>query len=419
MLLSRAGGYERFLMEAKKIGDSVYSIHADISDRNSRFEGIWILPNGVSINSYIVRGEKTALIDIIKDWDGSLTSYKKQLDSIGMTFADFDYVILNHLEPDHADLIGLVRRENPKAEIVATAKGVAMIRKFFKITENLRTVKDGETLELGGGKTLVFYETPNIHWPETMMTYAKEDNILFSCDAFGSYGCIGEKIFDDEHTNDELKFFESEALRYYSNIVSSFSSFVNKGLAKLEGLEIRQVCPSHGPIWRKSPERIIALYKKMAGYNTGGPCEKRICIVWGSMYGYTKAGLDAVIQGINEEGVAYSMYKVPDVDFTYILGEAYCSAGIVLAMPTYEYAMFPPMAHLLDLFGRKHFTGKKVLRIGNFGWSGGAKKEYETAIEKLGWESIESYEWQGTAGSEDVEVLKERGKKLAAMIKNG
>ncbi len=406
-------------MKAIEIENSVYCIHADISERTARFEGLWILPYGVSINSYVIKGEKKALIDIVRDWDGSIESYREQLSSIGMTFADFDYIILNHLEPDHADLVRFVRKENPAAQIIASAKGIAMMQKFFKVTENLKAVKDGDVLDLGNEKRLTFYETPNIHWPETMMTYDISEKILFSCDAFGSYGCIGEKIFESGHAEEELRFFENEALRYYSNIVASFSPFVNKGLAKLEPVDIKMIAPSHGLIWNENPDRIFNLYKKFAGYNTTGPLEKTVCIIWGSMYGYTKAGLDAVIEGINEAGIEYAIYRIPDVDPTFILGEAYRSAGLVLAMPTYEYKMFPPMANILDLFERKHFTGKKTLRIGNWGWSGGAKKEYETAIEKLNWTNFESYEWQGILSKEDMQILKIRGKELAEAVKNG
>lgn len=405
-------------MKAKQIGNSVYCIHADIHDRTARFEGLWILPHGVSINSYVIVGEKKALIDIVRDWDGSIESYRSQLASIGLALSDFDYVILNHLEPDHADLIQLLREENSKAEIIASVKGIAMVKNFFKINDNLRAVKDGEILDLGAGKKLAFYDTPNIHWPETMMTFDISDKILFTCDAFGSYGCIGEKIFDDEHTAEELKFFENETLRYYSNIIASFSSFVNKGLEKLSSLDIKIIAPSHGILWRHNINHILDLYKKIAGYNTGGKCEKEICIIWGSMYGYTKAGLDAVIAGINEVGIPYSIYQIPDVDATFILGEAYRSAGLVLAMPTYEYKMFPPMAHILDLFNRKHFTGKVALRIGSWGWVGGAKKEYEAAIEKLNWNSMESYEWQGTLTQQDIDALKTKGVELAEIVKN-
>ncbi len=404
-------------MDAKKISESVYCIHADIYDRNSRFEGLWILPHGVTINSYVIKGDKTALIDIVKDWDGSVDSYKKQLNSIGLSFANFDYVILNHLEPDHADLIRFVREENPNVEIIASSKAKPMLNKFFKITENIRFVKTGDSLDLGQGKEIVFYETTNIHWPETMMSYLKEEKILFSCDAFGSYGCIGEKIFDDEHTEDELKFFENEALRYYANIIATFGNFVNKGIEKLSELDIKFVCPSHGLLWRGDASRIINLYKKFASYNTGGVCEKEVCIIWGSMYGYTKTGLDAVIEGIDEAGVKYSMYRIPETDPSFILGEALRAKALVFAMPTYENKMFPPAFYILNLFERKKITGKKVLRIGNFGWAGGAKKEYETAIEKLNWENIEPYEWQGVLTDEDKLALKAKGKELAELVK--
>lgn len=404
-------------MQAKKITDSVYSIHADIEGPNIRFEGLWLIPNGVSINSYIVKGEKTALIDMVKDWNGSLSSYKEQLQSIGLDFSKFDYIILNHLEPDHLDALGTVYKENPEVEIISTAKGIAMVKNFFKVEGNFRIVKDGEQLELGNGKTLRFYETPNIHWPETMMTYDINEKILFSCDAFGSYRCLGDRIFSDEYTKEELLKFENAALQYYSNIVAGFSSFVNKGIAKLEQIPIDFICPSHGLVYRKNADDIINLYKKFAGYNTAGKCEKEICIIWGSMYGYTKNGLDAVIQGVEEENIPYSIHQIPQTDASIILAEAYKSAGLILAMPTYEYKMFPPMAHLLDLFERKHFTNKKVLRIGSWGWVGGAKREYDTVMEKFKWTNIEAFEWQGVLTDNDIEILKKKGKELAALIK--
>lgn len=406
-------------MKAQEISAGIYCIHADICARTSRFEGLWMLPQGVSINSYIVKGDKIALIDIVRDWDGSLKSYTEQLESIGLSFKDIDYLILNHLEPDHCDLIEYVHSCNPQAEVVSTSKGLAMVEKFFKVSGNLHAVKTGDTLDLGGGKVLNFYETPNIHWPETMMTYNPATQVLFSCDAFGSYGAIGDKIFDDQHSEEELRFYEAEALRYYSNIVASFSTFVGKALDKLAALDIKCIAPSHGLIWRSHADRIFALYKRFAGYNTGGVCEKEICIIWGSMYGYTKQGLDAVIKGIEAEKVPYTIHDIPDTDVSYILGDAYKAAGLILAMPTYEYKMFPPMAYVLDLFERKHVTDKTVLRIGNWGWSGGAKKEYEQKTANLKWNHVEQYEWQGKLLDADIRLLEERGAELARAVKTG
>jgi flavorubredoxin len=404
-------------MNAHKISDSVFAIHANVKT-DARFEGIWPIPNGVTLNSYVVKGAKTALIDLAKDWSGSIDQFAGQLASAGTSFEKVDYLILNHLEPDHTAFILEMRRRNPNVEIISTPKGIALVRNFFKITDNLREVKTGDSLDLGAGKVLEFFEAPNVHWPETMVTFDRADGILFSCDAFGSYGSLGDRLFDDEFTAEEHAFYEHESLRYYANIVASFSTFVTKAIEKLSPLPIRVVAPSHGIVWRKNPLEIVNRYAKYASYNTGGACEREICVVWGSMYGYTKQGLDAVIAGIEEEGVPYTIHQVPDVDASFVLADAYKASGLVLAMPTYEYKMFPPMAHVLDLFERKHFTGKKALRLGSWGWVGGAKKEYEEKIEHFKWTSVESVEWQGVPAKADLDLLKERGRELARLIKN-
>ncbi len=403
-------------MKAHKISDSVFVIHADIHT-DDRFEGIWPIPHGVTLNSYAVRGEKTALIDLIKDWSGSVRQFDEQLASIGLSFEKIDYLVLNHLEPDHTAFLNEIRKRNPGVQILSTPKGIAMVRNFFKITDNLREVKSGDSLDLGNGKVLDFVETPNIHWPETMMTLDRSDKVLFSCDGFGSYGALGDRVFDDEFTNEEHEHFYRESLRYYANIVASFSPFVKKALEKLGGLDPAVIAPSHGIVWRKNVKEICDRYARFAGYNTGGTCEKEVCVIWGSMYGYTKRGVDAVIEGIESEGMRCVSHRVPDTDSSFVLADAYRAAGLVIAMPTYEYKMFPPMAHVLDLFERKHVTGKSVLRIGSWGWVGGAKKEYEESIAALKWSSLESVEWQGIPSEGDLALLKERGKMLARTVK--
>lgn len=403
-------------MRAHTIAENVYVLHADIKS-STRFEGIWPIPHGVTLNSYLIRGDKTALIDSAKDWAGSIAQYESQLSSVGASFDNIDYLVLNHLEPDHTAFISEIRKKNPSVQIISTSKGISMVRNFFKITDNLREVKTGDTLDLGKGIILDFFETPNIHWPETMMTYDRTNKILFSCDGFGSYGSLGDRVFDDEFTAQEHAFYESESLRYYSNIVASFSTFVLKALEKLKELDIKAVAPSHGIVWRRNVPEIISRYAKYAGYNTGGACEKEICIIWGSMYGYTKAGLDAVISGIEAEKVPYTIHQVPDTDASFVLSDAYKAAALVLAMPTYEYKMFPPMAHILDLFERKHFSCKKVLRIGSWGWVGGAKKEYDEVTAAFKWTHVEGHEWQGVPSKEDLAVLKEKGRELAKLVK--
>ncbi|MDR0403512.1 MAG: FprA family A-type flavoprotein [Treponema sp.] len=401
-------------MKAHKISESIFCIYADIGT-SDLFEGIWPIPRGVSLNSYLVRGEKTALIDLVRDWSDAPKQLEEALASAGAAFDKVDYLILNHLEPDHTGWLGEFRKINPKAEIISTAKGVNLVKTFYKEETGLRAVKDGETLDLGGLE-LTFFETPNIHWPETMMTWEPQSGTLFSCDSFGSFGALGGKVFDDEFSPEEHVFYEEESLRYYSNIVSSFSTFVERGVEKLSGLDIKCVAPSHGIVWRKNPRLIVDRYLKYAGYSKGA-AEKEIAVIWGSMYGNTRQGVDAVIRGIEAEGLPYSVHRIPDEDVSYSLAAAFKSKALVLAMPTYEYAMFPPMAYVLDIFRRKHIFGKTVLRIGSWGWVGGAKKEYEAAIEALKWESLPSMEWAGAPTGQELAVLEERGRELARIVK--
>ncbi|MDR1319484.1 MAG: FprA family A-type flavoprotein [Treponema sp.] len=404
-------------MKAQSIFEGVFCLHADIHTADL-FEGIWPIPKGVSLNAYAVKGEKAALIDLVRDWTGAPKQLEECLASVNLSFSNFDYLILNHLEPDHTGWLREFREKNPNAEIIATQKGINLVKSFYKIETGLRAVKDGDTLDLGGGKVLSFIEAPNVHWPETMLTWDASSGTLFTCDAFGSFGALGERVFDDEFNDDEHAFFEEESLRYYADIISSFSAFVEKAIRKTESLPVRVVAPSHGIVWRRDPGKIIGRYLKYASW-AGGPAEKNIAVIWGSMYGNTEAGVRAVVRGIEREGVPYTMRKIPDENISWVLMDAYRSSALVLAMPTYEYAMFPPMSYVLDIFRRKHIYGKKVLRIGSWGWVGGAKKDYEAAIANLKWESLESCEWPGFPTEADLKALEERGAELARLVKNG
>ena len=292
-------------MNTHKISENIFCLHADIRT-NSLFEGLWDTAKlGFSLNAYVVRGEKTALVDLCEQGSEAAKQLKDELaSSCRLTFADIDYLILNHLEPDHTGFLNDFRKENPKAQIICTEKAAKLVEGFFGITEGVKIVKDGDALDLGGGKKLVFYEIPNVHWPETMATFEPSSGTLFSCDAFGSYGALGEKVFDDDYTPAEHAVFESECLRYYASIVASFSAFVEKAISKLAdagvAAQIKCIAPSHGIVWRKNPLAIIERYQKYAAYSTkkGAACENEIAVIWGSMYGNTKRAVDAVIEGI-------------------------------------------------------------------------------------------------------------------------
>ena len=403
-------------MKAVEMTEGIYYLGANIKN-GDLFEGMWPIPDGVSLNCYVVKGEKTALIDFVGDWGNAPADIQKQLASIPLALSSIDYLVLNHLEPDHTGWLADFIKTAPDVKIVTNTKGVPLLREFFGITENIITVDSGDSISLGNNKELIFQNIPNVHWPETMVTYEKESGILFSCDAFGSYGSVGEAVFDDELSEEEHNFFDKESLRYYANIVGSFSSFVLKAIEKLKDLEIKMIAPSHGIIWRENPGVIIERYKKFAAY-MNGPAEKEITVIWGSMYGNTEKVLKSVIKGIRSESVPVHIHKVPEEDVSEILASAWKSQGLIFGMPTYEYKMYPPIASVINMFKVKHIKNKKVFRFGSYGWVGGAKKDFDESTEKMKWDFIDPLEWQGAADDEVHKIAFQKGKELAAIIKN-
>ncbi|MBW6484835.1 MAG: FprA family A-type flavoprotein [Syntrophobacterales bacterium] len=402
-------------MKGEKITDGIYRLGVNLSG-DLLFEGMWPIPDGISINSYVVRGKTTALIDLVEDIGEKPAEYEQALASLSLKPTDIDCLIINHMEPDHTSWLPEFYRRNPDLEFYITAKGAAVLKAFCGIEKNVHIVKTGDTLDLGAGKMLTFYEAPNLHWPETMVTFESSSGVLFSCDAFGSYGAITDTIFDDQLSSDQYDFFMQEALRYYANIVAAFSSFVEKAISLLKNLDIKIIAPSHGIVWRENPGAIIAAYSLLARY-MNGPAEPEITVIWSSMYGNTEKVVAAMIQGARSEGIPVHVYRTPKDDIGFILASAWKSAGLIIGMPTYEYRMFPPMAWVLDMFARKKVMNKKVLRFGSFGWSGGAQRELETLTEKLKWDFMSPVEWQG-APTEDVFTLAAaRSRELAAKIK--
>jgi flavorubredoxin len=330
---------------------------------------------------------------------------------------DIDYLVLNHMEPDHTGWLAEMKEKNPGLQIYCSKKSVPLVKAFYKIEEGVTAVGSGDTLDLGDGKVLAFEDAPNVHWPETMVTYETSTGILFSCDAFGMFGQVNEHIFDDELTPEEKQFYEAETLRYYSNIVSTFSSFVLKAIDKLRGLDIRVIAPSHGIIWRKNPADVIEQYRKLASYHDS-PAEKEITFIWSSMYGNTEKMVQPVIDAVEAEGVKINVHRVPQEHVSFVLADAWKSEGLIFGMPTYEYRMFPPMAHVLDIFDRSHVKNRKIFRFGSFGWSGGAQKQFTEMTAELKWECVEPVEWQGAPDSEIIEKAVKQAGLLASQIKS-
>ena len=407
-------------MDNTLVTDGIYRMSTNV--RDLLFEGLWPLPHGVAMNSYIVKGEKVAIVDGFCGWDGVPETLFRKLDEMSIDIKDIDYVIINHMEPDHSGWLEQFMTMTQDFEILATEKGVEIAKAFYHFDDRyrFRAVKSGDTVDLGGGKTLLFEEIPHVHWPETMVTYEASTKTLMPCDAFGSFGAVSaEAPFDDQLTEEQLQWFEVETLRYYANIVAAYSVPVKKAIEKLAPVEIKIIAPGHGIVWRKHPERIVAMFQKFATYSSL-PAEREITVIWGSMYGNTGDGVEPVVEGIRSEGVPVHVHRAPDTHVSFILPDALKSTGIVLGMPTYEYNMFSPVAHVLDYMGRKRIVNRKAFRFGSYGWSGGAEKELADIMQRhrMKWEFMESVEFKGKPTAADLELINQRGKELARVVKD-
>ncbi|MHA2303783.1 MAG: FprA family A-type flavoprotein [Candidatus Hodarchaeales archaeon] len=404
-------------MPAIKLTENIHWI--GVNDRTTDlFEGIWPINDvGVSYNSYIIRGKKTALIDLAKgiSTDDYLTQVEEIIDP-----SEINYIIINHVEPDHTGLIKIMSKLAPEATFVGTAKAKEMIANFYQLedTKNIkwRTVSSGDEINIGDS-TLVFYDAPYVHWPETMITYDKKSRILFSCDAFGSYGALGGKIFDDEVSEIEKEFFEEEALRYYANIVAKFSRFVIKAINSLSGLDISMIAPSHGLIWRKNPQRIVDLYMKWSQYaEDPSNLEKGITLIFASMYGNTNKMMNAIAQGIGKTGIPMKIFDASRTHVSYILPYLWKYKGVIIGSPTYEVKLFPPMAFVLDMALRKRIFNKKAAFFGSYGWNDGAKRDFVSYAEKLKWSLLEDFEFIGGPTEEDLKKGEKLGERIAKEI---
>ena len=401
-------------MKAVKIEDKIFWIGANVHSEDL-FEGIWPIPNGIALNSYVIKANKVAVIELVREWGGASMSFIESLRSLNLTLKDVDFIILNHLEPDHTGFAHILKSLSPKAKFVTTEKGAALLDSFYGIDENIMVVKSGDKLDLGGNKSLEFIEIPHVHWPETMASYEEDSKILFSGDAFGAFGVHQGSIFDDQTPEVNKPYWEQEMLRYYANIIAMFSPNVLKAIDALAQFEINSIAPSHGLIWRGKPEVVIKKYIRYANYNKDF-AEPEICIVWGSMYGNTEAMLNAILKGIASEGIPIHIHRVPNEDPSFILADAYKSAGLIIGAPTYEYGMFPPMKYLLELLQKKHIWHKKVLYFGSYGWSGGAQKDFNTLSEHMNWDIIEQLVFKGHPTVQDLNKGEEVAKKFAQSI---
>ena len=314
----------------KEIANQIY--YVGVNDRQKTlFENMWPLPYGVSYNAYLIVDEQTVLIDTV-DVCYSDLFLKKVAEALqGRTL---DYLIVNHMEPDHAGSIRLLRQQYPDVKIVGNTKTFGMLAGFHGITDGLYEVKEGDTLNTGAHQ-LSFYMAPMVHWPEVMVTYDATDKILFSADAFGTYGTLDGAVVDKDM---DCSHYWDEMVRYYANIVGKYGNPVQRALQKLSALEIKTICSTHGPVWQEHVAKAVGIYDRLSRYEA----EDGVVILYGSMYGHTEQMAEVIASALADNGVKrIVMHNVSKTPASYILADVFRYKGIIVGSPTYSNQLFP------------------------------------------------------------------------------
>ena len=322
------------------------------------FERQWPLPYGVSYNSYLVVDEKTALIDT------AAAAFKEEfLTNIKEEIGDkkIDYLVVNHMEPDHSALQAAIRSEYPDCTIVTNAKAVPMIEGFNGLTDNILTIKEGECLSLGS-VNLQFFMIPMVHWPETMVTWCAEEKTLFSGDAFGTFKAVSEDVTDSKPTTfDE---YRDEMTRYYASIVGKYASPVQSALKKLGGLEIGRICSTHGPVWENHIPDVVQYYDKLSRYEAS----HGVCVAYGSMYGNTEKAALALAEAIKKRGIPCEIHNLTEENYSFALRDVFKFDTVVLGSPTYNNGIFPPVRQLMEGICDRQVKNRRFFAFGSCSW---------------------------------------------------
>lgn len=374
----------------KNVTADLYWIGA--SDRRlALFENIYPIPNGVSYNSYVLLDEKTVLLDTV---DKAVSGqFFENLEHVlgGRTL---DYMIINHMEPDHCAVAEEVVRRYPEVKVVGNAKTFTMMKQFFTfdVDAHAVTVKEGDTLSTGK-HTLAFAMIPMVHWPEAMVTYDAFDKVLFSADAFGTFGALNGNIFADE-VDFETKWLD-DARRYLTNIVGKYGAQVQAALKKALTLDIAVICPLHGPIWRENLAWFIEKYQKWSTYT---PEDHNVLILYASIYGNTENTVNVLAGMLADAGEKnIAMYDVSVTDPSYLLSEAFRCDRLVFACPTYNAGIFPKMETLLCELKAHNFQKRKAAVLDNGTWAASAGKQIKGILSEM--KSMEIYEENVTVKS--------------------
>ena len=364
------------MYNVRKVTEDIVWVGA--SDRRlALFENIFPIPRGVSYNSYVLLDEKTVLLDTV---DASVAGqFFENLEHV-LDGRKLDYLIVNHMEPDHCAMIGDLVRRYPEVQVVGNAKTFGMMKQFFgtDFAERAVTVKEGDTLATGA-HTLHFVMAPMVHWPEVMVTYDEKDKVLFAADGFGTFGALNGNIFADEVDFD--RDWLDDARRYYTNIVGKYGASVQALLKKASGLDIAVICPLHGPIWRENLGYILEKYQKWSTYEAE---DQAVVILYATMYGNTASAADALAGRLAAKGVKkIAVYDVSNTHVSELISEIFRASHLVFAAPTYNGGIYPVMENLLADMKALAVQNKTVALMENGTWAPTTAKQMREKLAEL------------------------------------
>lgn len=367
-----------------KLSDRVFFVGVNDSDK-VLFEGLWPLPCGVSYNSYIVSDEKVALIDTV---EGGFED--EFLSNISDVLGDrpIDYLVVNHMEPDHSSLTSYMLQRYPDLKIIANAKTLPMLSGYYGVSpERVIVVAEGDVVSLGS-VSLVFSMIPMVHWPETMVTWMPEENTLFSGDAFGTFGVVGDAVIDD---GDTLDTYRDEMVRYYSNIVGKYGAPVQTAIKKLAGLDVKRICSTHGPVWEKEAADVVALYDRLSR----GETRRGVCIAYGSMYGNTALAAEALAAELERLGIPYALHDLAGnnaegLGVSGAIRDAFIYDTIAVGSPTYNNGIYPPVETFMNALQSRLVKNRRFFAFGSYTWAGASVRLLNERASSMGFEVLGS-----------------------------
>lgn len=363
----------------KEIANNIY--YVGVNDRQKPlFENLWPLPYGVSYNSYLIIDEKTVLIDTVDICYSDL--FFKKLAEV-LNGRPLDYLVVDHMEPDHSGSIRLLHQLYPGMQIVGNKITAGMLEGYYDITTGIHEVKDGETLNIGS-RDLTLHTAPMVHWPEVMFTYDPKEKVLFSADAFGTFGTLDGGVVDSEMN---VEHYWEEMIRYYSNIVGKYGNPVQKALQKLAGLDIETICSTHGPVWREHKDKAIGIYDRLSRYEG----EEGVVILYGTMYSNTEQMAETIAGALAENGIKnIVLHNASRSHASYILKDIFKYKGLIIGSPTYSGQLFPEIESVLSKIEIREIKGRLFGYFGSFTWAGAAVKRLAAFAEKTKWEIVGS-----------------------------